>query len=843
MGIDQSLPFVPEPASWPLAPMYTGKLDADALTVLKELNLLHDDDDVTFNQALDKLKSDLSLERISDFFHQFSYRCYTLHGNSYAAEQSTSVRRLYRHPYLKLAETDVVVELDVNNIAAVRSMLNTNAIVCHVGDEPIPPSLHELWFDYQTRKLKHGTYGHSEKFKPVQFVSKHHAQHYFEWQRAIASQQSFEYVPEDISQGSYRLYEYTTQAEQYFVQYFDKTQHFKFHSTICDPDEHASKTPEQLAEIFGYKRVYVTDVVVPAGHKITAWAAANGQRVFAYTIESTSGVVFPNEKRLLPAELEWKPGQKERYDQAMTIYQDGNYSYQGILDLYDPDVDNDSAHWCVLMGIAYSNPRDEFFDEAKAYEFAAKAYMLGDGTAASNLGVYWNNGLYGRRDIEKARLWYSRAMDADNGTGAVNLFGILKSDSRYKSDLEFKKEADRIFGRARQLGGYNTRLTDAQYSMSNVIGQEDRVRGLSIYEELATTTEINHQEYVDAIRILALRYYLGLDVPRDLNRALSYLDRMPLDKGDNIISQQTRNTVLKLRRLIEEELEVVEIKAWRDPRIIDADAIAKEEVSEVARLAALKKEQSITAPSASHGKYTSLDITKKPLSEDDVKGIFGLMGAGVLAVGGICYGLWLIRDEVVTVAGGLALTGAAYKVSHDFDAQKITTYSITGLTLLGTGLATYLTATSGLPQGTVTSAVWEHVLPIATGISGAIGSYVVIRDQYQKKFSIDTILKGGIAALAAAGSLYLNTRLLESEHITSIGASSAMPDAFITGKQISVHTRPDNNIVPLKCGDKVTVPFGIEVPETNIVLSDDQEALVDSHFLSYSKPSAQQCAL
>ncbi|MFY9288426.1 MAG: hypothetical protein WAO98_07980 [Alphaproteobacteria bacterium] len=853
------LPFIPQATAWPLAPIYTGELSPEFERQLVDANVITGNDMAEFNEAMQKVRERVTHDNIMGLLNRFSYRLYKANpiDNTWASQTDAGsecfsvgndnmVRRSYAHPFLPSSANDIVLAMDDQDTVTTHSLLTTHATLFYLGDfNQTGRSIYELNFSEDTFNLHTRVTGFSRLYGDRQYISQRHAEHFFDWHRAVASGNSFEYTPEDISVGPYVLFEYVTAKEQKFVQYWDNQSQYLFHQQIYHPDCYKDKTPEQIAELLGYKRLYKCDVVIPPGQWVKAWAGSNSRSEFTYTIDANKAR-FPNQVRLVPPAVTWEPGQKERYDKARAVWGSGFTDFQPIVDLYDAKIDANNSWWLLQMALVHGDAKGKFYDEEKGYAFMCKSFELNEARAGCNIGIGWMNGYYGKIDLEKAKKWLLEAFNQDDEYAGKILFNLLQKDQRYKDkkDPEFLAQANEIYTRTRKLDGQEGQLIEAQYQMTGFWGQRNPARGIYLYEKLAETTPITMRPPIHALFQLAQRCYLGLDVPRDLTKALEYLDKIPAEKGDNLVPPGTKNGADKLRHLIQVELGTKVEVVFSDPLALDAKKLAEAAAAAQATAKATPQSAARLAPNPAPRPAATAPTQSQPMSDDEARGIMIGFGVAAAAVAGVGYLAWTVRDEVSAAAAGLVVTGGVFKTAHDFEANTFVKATLTTLSAIGAGFCTYLVAKEGLPQGTLVNQFWENHWGITTGLGVVTGSYVLIRDWMKGDLGLGTAIKTTVSGAVVAGSLYMSGFFSQPKQ-ANVEDQINFANAYVATKQINVRSNAraeqGNILGKLACGNGVHTVNGISDEWTEIILPDRTHAFIASRFLSNNQPTTQQC--
>ena len=153
--------------------------------------------------------------------------------------------------------------------------------------------------------------------------------------------------------------------------------------------------------------------------------------------------------------------------------------------------------------------------------------------------------------------------------------------------------------------------------------------------------------------------------------------------------------------------------------------------------------------------------------------LFGL-GAAIL----------IFRDEGVALGLAAAVTGGAYKITYD-SVDKVKRHS------LDDGLSLYIkmlalpgiaavggVAISGMPQGSVTSFLWQHREFLGVGTTLVGTSYITIRDSVQKNLGFATAAKSIVGAFVLAGSVWMGDIFSHPPNdVVSAAAAPVAPDA------------------------------------------------------------------
>ncbi len=88
-------------------------------------------------------------------------------------------------------------------------------------------------------------------------------------------------------------------------------------------------------------------------------------------------------------------------------------------------------------------------DFSKARKYFEKACDLNNGRGCSNLGVLYQNGQGVEKDLIKATYFYSKACELNNGDGCGALGGLYYNGDGVKQD---SKKAAALFEKACKLG-------------------------------------------------------------------------------------------------------------------------------------------------------------------------------------------------------------------------------------------------------------------------------------------------------------------------------------------------------------------------------------------------------
>lgn len=181
---------------------------------------------------------------------------------------------------------------------------------------------------------------------------------------------------------------------------------------------------------------------------------------------------------------------------------------------------------------------------------------------AFDTGKKWRDGEFEKVDLEKAKKWFLFSLKKGHVSAGVALFDILNKDERYKKgDLKFRDAANKIFSHAHALGDNWAQFDRAIYELSGFWGQKNSARGIGLLEKLADTP---NQRSSDAMYQLAVRNYLGLDIPRDLKKAVMYLNNLTDINAD------------RLRLLIQNEHDPETIEPFKNPIAIDERKLREE---------------------------------------------------------------------------------------------------------------------------------------------------------------------------------------------------------------------------------------------------------------------------
>ena len=127
----------------------------------------------------------------------------------------------------------------------------------------------------------------------------------------------------------------------------------------------------------------------------------------------------------------------------------------------------------------------------KAYEFFLKAAENGDQSSQTNLGYFYDEGIYVERNFNKALYWYKKAYQQGDGSAASNIA------INYKLKNEFKK-ALWWFHKAVSLKDHDAFLEIGRLYESGLGVQKNTSKAICYYEQVINSgqysTELTKEE-------------------------------------------------------------------------------------------------------------------------------------------------------------------------------------------------------------------------------------------------------------------------------------------------------------------------------------------------------------
>ena len=180
-------------------------------------------------------------------------------------------------------------------------------------------------------------------------------------------------------------------------------------------------------------------------------------------------------------------------------------------------------------------------------------------------------------------------------------------------------------------------------------------------------------------------------------------------------------------------------------------------------------------------------------------------GSALTFTAASCFVSGLIgANEFTATACGFLASTAIYKVASDFNLDKGRKHILAGLSIFGTGIATYLVATNKFPEGDVPSKLWENRGAIMMGAGATTAAYVGLRDKVQGNLGWKTAMKGVFGATLIAGGVLLGNEFPRTQKYVAsfvsttakrISPQNSLPDkivAYVKAPQLNLRDAPND---------------------------------------------------
>lgn len=228
----------------------------------------------------------------------------------------------------------------------------------------------------------------------------------------------------------------------------------------------------------------------------------------------------------------------ERLKMAVKFHEMIPPQYNHTYALYDPSLDSNDRCWLYVIAIIhdehFNNP--DFFDPEKAVALYKRAAELGLWAAASKLGDKYHTGKETEINLEEALKWYRLADELGDPDAISWIADIIK----FKNELDdpdvypYTDEIVALYKKGYEQGSLESARQLAKLYINGVAVEKDKNYALSIYN---STFEKKYNGIVCVITsyVMAIRAYLGLDMPRSNYKALEYLSKIPDKSNDAFV--------------------------------------------------------------------------------------------------------------------------------------------------------------------------------------------------------------------------------------------------------------------------------------------------------------------
>lgn len=198
------------------------------------------------------------------------------------------------------------------------------------------------------------------------------------------------------------------------------------------------------------------------------------------------------------------------YEAGMYAFMTG--SYQEALENFLPMIDQRHSPSQTALGLMYLNGLGVEHDPVAATFLFIQAASSGNPAAANYLGLIYQGGATGRRDLEMATRWYRQSAEDGYAEGQLNFGSILEA----RSPPDYQGAAE-WYGRAadRGLGGALYRLA-LLYENGTGVGR-DAVEAAVLLEKASARGN------AQARTALGMKYMTGNGVPANPVVAHMYL--------------------------------------------------------------------------------------------------------------------------------------------------------------------------------------------------------------------------------------------------------------------------------------------------------------------------------
>lgn len=225
--------------------------------------------------------------------------------------------------------------------------------------------------------------------------------------------------------------------------------------------------------------------------------------------------------------------------------------FKQIMALTDAKVDATDPDWLNILGLAYYQPSTAHYNLKKAHAYFTKAANIGHGLAAYNLAKGWQDGRFGKIDLERARYWFAKGFEYGHGCAGGVLAEMMFQDPRMESDKQFASAAHEVLRQSDKLEALWPYYIVAAMNI-NSDNYDLWGSGIDRYKLLASLP-LDVPPVAYARMSLALRYYLGLGTVRDYGKALHYLKNTDVSNQQSNVRYGLQNNKDRLRFIIQGE--------------------------------------------------------------------------------------------------------------------------------------------------------------------------------------------------------------------------------------------------------------------------------------------------
>lgn len=209
--------------------------------------------------------------------------------------------------------------------------------------------------------------------------------------------------------------------------------------------------------------------------------------------------------------------------------------YNHAYALFDEEVDGEDASWLAkaafILDMHLDN--DGLFNPTEAERLNIKAVGLGNSYAAIYLGSKYHYGNEIEIDLEKALYWYKRANELSNRFAKKRIADVFKFQNELNNPDIQNPYTDEIIELYRQGYDEGDLIAGYNYACLFINGYNRKPInvdfGLQVYDYLLGK-DPNYAEETTQKKIaliMAMRSFLGIDVEKNNQKALDYLEMIP----------------------------------------------------------------------------------------------------------------------------------------------------------------------------------------------------------------------------------------------------------------------------------------------------------------------------
>ena len=175
-----------------------------------------------------------------------------------------------------------------------------------------------------------------------------------------------------------------------------------------------------------------------------------------------------------------------------------------------------SADATLMVGLMLGSPHLKYREKKKSLQLIKKAADNGSNPARILLGIFYYRGMYFRKNINKARFWFKKAIDDKDPFGVIYMaYSYWTSDKIHACELLLKMNQKKNWRKSKNIFYHDIldRMLGTCYQHGYYTTQ-NREKALKYF-----TLAANKGDAVAAYRV-AQCYHYGIGTPVDIKKAV-----------------------------------------------------------------------------------------------------------------------------------------------------------------------------------------------------------------------------------------------------------------------------------------------------------------------------------